>query len=193
MTMDKEVSKLAEGYEKYTGSDLKVPKNPGPPGTTLSKSDLEEPDNINMYRSFVGQLMWYTTKVRPDVANAARELVVHMSHPGPEHWKVLGRLIGCLKGKETKGIIIRKPKVLKAVMFCDSDYATDKETRKSVSSLVATLGVTLLTCSSKTQRTVTLSSTEAEYVALSACAQEVKFVSMLLGEMIEVQNPSVIY
>ena len=64
--------------------------------------------------------MWYTTKVGPDVANTARELVVHMSHPGPENWKALGHLIGYLKGKETKGIIIRKPKVLKAVMTCFS-------------------------------------------------------------------------
>ena len=63
--------------------------------------------------------MWYTTKVGPDVANAARELAVHMSHPGPEHWKELGRLIGYIKGKETKVTIIRNPKVLKAVILCD--------------------------------------------------------------------------
>ena len=43
--------------------------------------------------------MWYTTKVGPDVANVARELAVHMSHPGPEHCKALGRLIGYIKGK----------------------------------------------------------------------------------------------
>ena len=44
---------LVEGYKKYTGSDLKVQKTPKAPGTTLSKSELEEPDNINKYRSFV--------------------------------------------------------------------------------------------------------------------------------------------
>ena len=43
--------------------------------------------------------MWYTTKVGPDVKNAARELAVHMSHPETEHWKALGRLIGYIKGK----------------------------------------------------------------------------------------------
>ena len=51
--------------------------------------------------------------------NAVRELAVHMSHPGTEHWKALGRLIGYLKGKNNRGIIIRKPKVMKAVMLCD--------------------------------------------------------------------------
>ena len=49
--------------------------------------------------------MWYTTNVGPAVANAARELAVQMSHPGPEHWKALGNLIGYLKGKETKKLL----------------------------------------------------------------------------------------
>ena len=49
-----------------------------------------------------------------------------MSHPGPERWKVLGRLIGYLKVKKKKGIVIRKPKVFKDVMLCDSNHATKK-------------------------------------------------------------------
>ena len=47
ITMDTDVKKLVEFYEKYTGSDIKVQKNPGGPGTTLSKSELEEPYNID--------------------------------------------------------------------------------------------------------------------------------------------------
>ena len=78
-------------------------------------------------------------------------------------------------------------------MFCDYNYAKEKETRKSVSGLVKTLAGTLLTFSSEAQRTFTLSSTEAEYMELSACAKEVKSVSMLLEEMTEVQNLSVMY
>ena len=101
-------------------------------------------------------------------------------------------MIGYLKDKETKGIFIRKPKVMISVIFCDSNYSTDNETRNSVSSLVATLGGTLLTCLSKTQRTVTLSSIEAEYVGISSCTQEVKIISMLLEEMTEVQKPSAV-
>ena len=77
-------------------------------------------------------------------------------------------MIGYLKCKDTKCIIIRKPKVLKSVMFCDSKYATDKEKRKSVIFLVATLEETLLVFLSKSHRTATLSSTEAECVELSA-------------------------
>ena len=70
---------------------------------------------------------------------------------------------------------------MKAVMFCDLNYATDKETQKSVSGLVATLGGTLLTSLSKNQRTVALIRTETKYVELSACAQEVNLLTTLLG------------
>ena len=105
----------------------------------------------------------------------ARELELHMSHPGTDHWKALGRLIGYLKGKETKGIVILNPKFIKAVMCCDQNYATDKETRNNVSGLVATNGRKIPTCLSKTQSIVKLIITEAEYVALSECTQEVKF------------------
>ena len=59
--------------------------------------------------------MWYTTKVGPDVENAAREMVLHMSHPGLENCKALELLIVYLKGKYNKGIFIRKTKVLKAL------------------------------------------------------------------------------
>ena len=89
MTMEKDVKNLIEGYEKFTVSDLRIQKTPWSLCKSLGKNDLEEPDNINMYRSFVVQLMWYTAKVGSDVANAARELAVHISHPGLEHWKAL--------------------------------------------------------------------------------------------------------
>ena len=98
------------------------------------------------------------TKVGPDVESVSRELAVHTSPPGPEHWKALASLIGYLKVKDNKGIIIVNTKVLKEVMFCDSNYATFKETINNVSGLVATLGCTLQTCLSKTHRIVTLSS-----------------------------------
>ena len=57
-TTNKYVKKIGEGYANYTGSDLRTHKTPGAPGATLSKSDLEDPDNINKYISLVGQLMW---------------------------------------------------------------------------------------------------------------------------------------
>ena len=46
LTMEKDVNKLVDGFENFTGSDLMVHKTPGDTGTTLSKSDIEEPKYI---------------------------------------------------------------------------------------------------------------------------------------------------
>ena len=89
-------------------------------------------------------------------------------------------MIGYIKGKHTKGIIVRKNKFIEAVMFCDTIYDTNKKIRKSVRSLVATIGRTLITC--------TLSIMEAYYVNLSTCTQEVNVLNMLLEEISEVKK-----
>ena len=47
MTTKIDAKKIVEGSKNYSGSDLMIVTTPGAPGTTLSKSDLEEPDNIN--------------------------------------------------------------------------------------------------------------------------------------------------
>ena len=48
---------------------------------------------------------------------------------------------------------------------------------------IVTIGGCLVSAASKTQPSVTLSSTEAEYVAASMCAMEIKFIQMLLEEI----------
>ena len=73
-----------------------------------------------------------------------------------------------------------KPRDLKAYAFVDSNYATNKETRKSC----VTIGGCLISAASKTQPSVSLSSTEAEYIAASMCATEIKIIQMLLEELL---------
>jgi len=68
-------------------------------------------------------------------------------------------------------------------VFSDSDYARDAETCMSVTGFcIFLLGVTIC-WQSKGQRSVTLSSSKAEYVALSEVAKEVKFVAQVMISM----------
>ena len=133
------------------------------------------------------------TKVASELANACRELSSHMSNPGPEHWKAIERMAGYLKGRKNKYLTFRAPSVLTPISYCDSNYATDPDDRKSISGMIHTIGGTIVNWSSKKQATVTLSSTEAEYIALSDCSKETKFEWMLLKELTGVENPAVIY
>ena len=104
--------------------------------------------DINMYRSLVGKIMFFATKVGPKLCNQVRDLARHMSNPGEQHCKALGRLIGYMKGMKLKGMILRKPIDLRNISLVDADFAKDPVTRKSVGGELHTLGGCLTSFSS---------------------------------------------
>jgi hypothetical protein len=78
----------------------------------------------------------------------------------------------------------------------DSDWATDKNDRRSISSYLTTIGGTaLVNWQSKKQQTVALSSCESETMAGTMCAQDVLFTMNLLNELVgnQLLEPSYIY
>jgi hypothetical protein len=68
-------------------------------------------------------------------------------------------------------------------VFCDSDWDGDSETRISVTGFILYLMNVPVCWRSKSQKGVTLSSTEAEYVAISEAVKEVKFIYYLLRDI----------
>ena len=78
-------------------------------------------------------------------------------------------------------------------VYCDSDFAGDKETRISVAGYVIYLCGAPISWRSKAMKHVPLSSSEAEYVSLSEAAKEVKFIIQVIESMgIKVEKPVVI-
>ena len=95
-----------------------------------------------------------------------------------------------MKHEEEHGLRFNRPKDLTIVGIVDSDFATNKDTRKSTTGYLVTVGGCLVSWMSKAQPSVTLSSTEAEYVAASMCATEIKFITMLMEKVgISYPNP----
>jgi hypothetical protein len=73
-------------------------------------------------------------------------------------------------------------------VFYDSDWASDSETRISVTGFILYLMNVPDCWRSKSQKGVTLSSSEAEYVEMSEAVKEVKFINYLLRDIgIEVE------
>ena len=91
--------------------------------------------------------------------------------------------MGYIKQGTNLGIKMRAPKDTRVVAFVDSDYASDRNDRKSISGHLVTIGGCLVSWQSKKQTGVTLSSTEAEFVAMSMAATEIKFIVSLMTEM----------
>ena len=95
------------------------------------------------------------------------------------HFKSLKRILCYLK--ETKEYSIKYSRKWNGETihaFADANWANDKIDRKSVSGILVKLGYNdspIIWKSSK-QKTVALSSCEAEYMALALCVQEVSMV-----------------
>ena len=143
-------------------------------------------------------LLYLVKHSRPDIANAVRELSKSMDKATPAAMKELFRVIKFVIDTEHHGLKIEPSKtssdgLWQMVDYCDSDYAGDKNTRRSVSGMILyVMGVTVL-WRSKAQQSVTLSSAEAEYVSLSESAKEIKFVYQILTTMdIKVKTPIIV-
>ena len=79
------------------------------------------------------------------------------------------------------------------IAYTDSDYAGDKDTRRSVTGFVIYLRGVPVSWKSRGQKSVTLSSTEAEFVALSEAAKEIKFIVQILESMkMKVELPIIV-
>ena len=78
--------------------------------------------------------------------------------------------------------------------FSDSNYATDKDGRRSISGFAIYYHGALVSWKSKMQQCVTLSSTEAEYVAAAKCVSEMEFVRQVVESMgMNIQLPMTLY
>ena len=112
-------------------------------------------------------------------------------------YKELMRVIKFVLDTKTYGLklepILQEDEMWTITVYTDSDWAGDKDNRVSVTGfIVFLLGVAVL-WRSRQQRGVSLSSSEAEYYALSEAAKEIKFVVQILMSMgIPVQLPVII-
>ena len=174
---------------------------PGTPRFTARR--LENPDDkVNpkeheIYRSGVGTLLYLTKHSRPDICNPVRELSKTMDAPAPAHLKEMYKVIRHVLSTKGFGLKFELNKdmikwALKALS--DSDFASDKETRKSVFGYIIYFCGIPIAWRSKGMKSVVLSTTEAEYMALSEVVKELKFIVQLLQTMnIEVKVPITVY
>lgn len=112
-----------------------------------------------------------------------------MHAPTVADFGLLKRILRDIKGTLHLGLHITKDNGLELSAYCDSDWAGCKETRRSTTGFCTLLGQNLISWSAKRQPTVSRSSTEAEYRALGATAQEITWLSFLLRDL-DVAQPN---
>ena len=158
--------------------------------------DKVSPEEHEMYRSGVGTLLYLTKHSRPDICNPVRELSKTMDAPVPVHLKEMYKLIRFVLSTKDFGLkfeLMKSVKKWALKALSDSDFASDKETR-SIFGYIIYFCEMLIAWRSKGMKSVMLSTTEAEYMALSEVVKELKFIAQLLQTMnIEVELPITVY
>ncbi|KAD2805193.1 hypothetical protein E3N88_38570 [Mikania micrantha] len=124
------------------------------------------------YRSMIRSLM-YLTASRPDIMFAVCQCARYQSSPRLSHLIVVHRVFIYLKGKPRFGLWYPRNSKFDLFTFSDSDYGGCDMDRKSTSAGCQFLGDRLISWQCKKQQTVSISTTEAEYVVASACCSQV--------------------
>jgi hypothetical protein len=155
-----------------------------------------------VYRSGVGKLLHLTRWSIPDIRMAAQSLTRFGGRAGDKHLKAMHRVMQYCINTQYRGRK-NKPNRLyqgdestvhfKVAGRSDSDFASDEETRRSITGASATFEGVSVAEKCKLQGYVTLSATEAEYGAATESAQDMLFVMRLIESIgLQVEQPMIL-
>lgn len=136
------------------------------------------------YCELIGCLTYATQTMRPDLCASTNYFSRFQSCFKREHFDRAKRVLRYIKlTTDLKMVYCKHQDAVPLIGYTDSDWAGDKNDRKSVSGYVFKVYGNVVSWSSRKQPTVSLSSTEAEYMALSDGICEAKWLRSLLGEI----------
>ena len=102
------------------------------------KEDDEELFDPTTYRSAVGSLIYLAICTRPDIMFSVNKVAQHCKEPKVKDWRNIIQIFRYLKGAKYYGILFNGEECLKT--YVDSDYANDKETRRSTTGFIYFMG-----------------------------------------------------
>ena len=153
--------------------DARISKIPLDTGYDKLQDEEKLKDN-HEYRKLIGMLLYISTNSRPDIAASVSILSQKVSNPSKLDLNEVKRLIRYLKGtRDMKLKISNVDEELKLEAYSDANWAENRIDRKSNSGYVCFLGGGTISWACRKQSCVSLSSTEAEYIALAETCQEV--------------------
>lgn len=169
--------------ERFKMTECHPVVTPLDPGLKLKKAEVQSDEDLKLpYRELVGALTYLASTTRPDISYAVSFLGQFNNCYSSEHWKVAKRVVRYLKGTIDMGLAF-SPDSKPMNGFVDADWGNATEDRRSFSGYVFLLGGGPVSWESRKQRTVALSTTEAEYMALSECVKEAIYLRRFVNEL----------
>ncbi|KAK2399633.1 putative mitochondrial protein [Trifolium repens] len=160
----------------------KPASTPLDPSVKLHNDDGKIFEDISLYRRLVGKLL-YLTNTRPDIAYATQQLSQFLHKPTMTHYKAACRVIRYLKHNPGRGLMFNRNSDIQILGYSDADWAGCLDTRRSTSGYCFFIGSSLVSWKAKKQLTISKSSSEAEYRALSTATCELMWLQYLLKDL----------
>lgn len=160
-----------------------------PQHTPMKTDQIEIPENYEptdeiktWYAKAIGSLMYAMLGTRPDIAYAVSYCSRFLAKPTEAHRAAAKRIMRYLKATIDL-CLVYEGEIEPLTGFTDSDWAGDRETRRSTSGYVFNLGSGAISWSSKRQSSTAISSCEAEYIGQTQATKEAIWLRRLLGEL----------
>ncbi|KAK2978125.1 hypothetical protein RJ640_028679 [Escallonia rubra] len=150
--------------------------------STLTLQDGSSLVDPTPYRKLVRALQ-YLSLTRPDVCFAVNRLSQFMNSPTELHWTALKRVLRYLKAIIHHGLYLRRRVPLTLHAFIDSDWGGDRDNGRTTTGYILYLGSNPISWKSSRQKSVSRSSSEAEYKAIANSTVEIMWVTILLYEL----------
>ena len=171
-----------------------TPLNPGVKLLKEENEDNEMERRTTYLQQIIGSLMYLMLGTRPDLAAAVGIVSQFASRPSSAHLHAAQHILKYVKGTTNLKLHYKQKGELTLTGYTDSDWGNDVNTRRSVSGYLFKLHGGAVSWSSKRQPTVALSSTEAEYMALTHATKEAIWLKMFLAELgMVLKSPLVLY
>lgn len=174
--------------EDHGMSEAKPAKAPMDSNYVKAEDNSELLQDLSKYRSAVGSLLYLSVVARPDIANSVALLGRKFAAPTEQDWVAAKRVMRYLKGTIGWSLRLGGQEDQGLLGFSDADWAGDLSTRRSTSGFAFLFCGGTISWASRRQASVTLSSMEAEYVALSEACQEAVWLRQLLVDFGESQE-----
>ena len=145
------------------------------------------------FRRLIGRLI-YLTHTRPDITFDVHHLSQFIAAPTSLHHRASMRILRYLKQHPGQGIFFDSTNNLQLKAFCDLDWVGCPDTRRSVTGYIIYIGNSPICWKSKKQQTVSRSSSEAEYHAITSTTCEIQWLHHLMQDLkLNHQQPSLLY
>ena len=146
------------------------------------------------YQQLVGSLMYAMLGTRPDICYAVNKLSQFGSNPTHEHLLAAQHVLQYLSSTRHHRLVYGVNDSTELIGYSDSDWAGDRSDRRSTTGYAFILSGSSIAWTTQKQRTVALSTTEAEYMALCECSKHTQWTISLLQQLsFEIDLPVDIY